>query len=433
MLFENIAVLNRDFTISEHQYVAVRDAHIAYVGAQRPQEDYGESYAGAGKLLMSGFVNAHTHTPMTLLRGYAENLPLDRWLNERVFPFEDQIHGEDAYYAALLAIAEMIRTGTTSFSDMYFFSEDVIRAVGESGVKCNFSRAITSFQDGDIHELASFQESEKILGEWHNAFDGRLKIDMSLHAEYTNRRTIIEQFADIAAAHGVRAHIHLSETEKEHEECKQRHGGMTPAALFDACGVFRVPTTAAHCVWAEDKDIEIFREKGVTVATNPASNLKLGSGVCNTYKLLQNGVNVAIGTDSVASNNNLDMFKEIYLCALLPKGFYRRPDIVSEHDVLKMATVNGYAAQGRDDCGRVETGYRADLQVVDIDTVHMTPHHDTVNNLVYAASGSDVLLTMADGKVLYRDGAYLTIDMEKVKYETEKRAARIQAEVAQNA
>ena len=143
----------------------------------------------------------------------------------------------------------MIRTGTTSFSDMYFFSEDVIRAVGESGVKCNFSRAITSFQDGDIHELASFQESEKILGEWHNAFDGRLKIDMSLHAEYTNRRTIIEQFADIAAAHGVRAHIHLSETEKEHEECKQRHGGMTPAALFDRLrGVPRADHGGALCL-----------------------------------------------------------------------------------------------------------------------------------------------------------------------------------------
>ena len=407
MLFADIAVLTPEGTIAEHQYVAVQNGRIAYVGDTCPPGDFGERYDGQNRLLLPGFVNAHTHTPMTLLRGYAENLPLDRWLNERVFPFEDRIQGEDAYFAALLAIAEMVSTGTTSFSDMYYFSDDVLRAVRDSGMKCNFSRAITSFRDGDIHALQSFQESERIL----------------------NRRTIIEQFAKIAADHGVRAHIHLSETEKEHTECKARYG-LTPAALFSACGVFQVPTTAAHCVWVEPQDVEIFRAAGVSVATNPASNLKLGSGVCDTVRLLENGVNVAIGTDSAASNNNLDMYKELYLCALLPKGFLRRPDVLSERTALKMATENGYIAQGRTDCGRVKEGRRADLQVVDLHTVRMTPHHDTVNNLVYAASGAGVLLTMVDGRVLYRDGKFPTIDIEKVKFEVEARAARIRAEVA---
>lgn len=382
---------------------------------------------------MSGLCNAHSHAAMTLLRGYAENLPLDRWLNERVFPFEDKIQNEDAYYSTLLAIAEMLRTGTTSFTDMYFFSEHVIKGVGESGIKCNFGRAITSFSDCDISEIPSFRESEELVKTYHNAFEGRLKIDMSLHAEYTNRRTVMEQFAESVKAHGLRAHIHLSETEKEHEECKQRHGGLTPTELFAACGVFDVPTTAAHCVWVTDSDMDILKEKGVTVATNPASNLKLGSGVCNIYALLKKGINAALGTDSVASNNNLDMFREMYLCALLPKGFYRRPDVVSERDVLKMATQNGYAAQGRTDCGTIEVGNRADLIVVDLDTVHMCPHNDTVNHLVYAASGADVLLTMADGKVLYKDGVYTTIDIEKVKREVEARTERIQNEVNKNA
>lgn len=433
MLFCDISVLDAQFCCQPHQYVATKGNKIVYIGRERPEGDFGECYNGRNRLLMSGLCNAHSHAAMTLLRGYAENLPLDRWLNERVFPFEDKIQNEDAYYSTLLAIAEMLRTGTTSFTDMYFFSEHVIKAVGESGIKCNFGRAITSFSDCDISEIPSFRESEALIKTYHNAFDGRLKIDMSLHAEYTNRRTVMEQFAESVKAHGLRAHIHLSETEKEHEECKQRHGGLTPTELFNACGVFDVPTTAAHCVWVTDSDMDILKEKGVTVATNPASNLKLGSGVCNTYGLLQKGVNVALGTDSVASNNNLDMFREMYLCALLPKGFTRRPDVVSERDVLKTATQNGYAAQGRTDCGTIEVGNRADLIVVDLDTVHMCPHNDTVNHLVYAASGADVRLTVVDGKVLYKDGAYTTIDIEKVKHEVEARTKRIQNEVSENA
>lgn len=433
MLFSDISVLDASFHCKPHQYVATEGERIAYIGTEKPEGDFGELYNGHNRLLMSGLCNAHSHAAMTLLRGYAENLPLDRWLNERVFPFEDKIQNEDAYYSTLLAIAEMLRTGTTSFTDMYFFSEHVIKAVGESGIKCNFGRAITSFSDCDISEIPSFRESEELVKTYHNAFDGRLKIDMSLHAEYTNRRTVMEQFAESVKAHGLRAHIHLSETEKEHEECKQRHGGLTPTELFAACGVFDVPTTAAHCVWVTDSDMDILKEKGVTVATNPASNLKLGSGVCNIYALLKKGINAALGTDSVASNNNLDMFREMYLCALLPKGFYRRPDVVSERDVLKMATQNGYAAQGRTDCGTIEVGNRADLIVVDLDTVHMCPHNDTVNHLVYAASGADVLLTMADGKVLYKDGVYTTIDIEKVKREVEARTERIQNEVNKNA
>ncbi len=433
MLFSDISVLDASFHCKPHQYVATEGEKIVYIGDEKPEGDFGASYNGHNRLLMSGLCNAHSHAAMTLLRGYAENLPLDRWLNERVFPFEDKIQNEDAYYSTMLAIAEMLRTGTTSFTDMYFFSEHVIKAVGESGIKCNFSRAITSFSDCAISEIPSFRESEELVKTYHNAFDGRLKIDMSLHAEYTNRRTVMEQFAESVKAHGLRAHIHLSETEKEHEECKQRHGGLTPTELFAACGVFDVPTTAAHCVWVTDSDMDILKEKGVTVATNPASNLKLGSGVCNIYALLKKGINAALGTDSVASNNNLDMFREMYLCALLPKGFYRRPDVVSERDVLKMATQNGYAAQGRTDCGTIEVGNRADLIVVDLDTVHMCPHNDTVNHLVYAASGADVLLTMADGKVLYKDGVYTTIDIEKVKREVEARTERIQNEVNKNA
>lgn len=433
MLFEDISILKEDFTLASHQYVGISGNRIDYIGTKAPQTDFGARYNGNGKLLMSGFANSHSHAPMTLLRGYAENLPLSRWLEERVFPFEDQMQGEDAYYSTLLAIAEMLRTGTTSFTDMYFFSEHMAKAIGESGIKCNLSRAITSFEDCAIQTLASFQESEQIIKAYHNAFDGRLKIDMSLHAEYTNRRTVMEQFAEVVQAHGLRAHIHLSETKAEHEACKTRHNGMTPAQLFNACGVFDVPTTAAHCVWVDNADMDILRDKGVTVATNPASNLKLGSGVCNVFALQQHGISVALGTDSVASNNNLDMFKEMYLCALLPKGILEKPDVISERDVLQFATVNGYRAQGRTDCGQIALGNCADLQVVDLNRIHMFPHNDVVNNLVYAASGEDVVLTMVDGKVLYENGTFPMMDIEKICFEAEARAKRIQSEVASHA
>lgn len=428
MLFKNIGIVDENFNFQPRMYVLTDGNKIKYVGEICPENFGGEAYDGEGKVMLPSFVNAHSHSPMTLLRGYAENLPLDRWLNERVFPFEDQITDEDAYFSTSLAIAEMLRCGTASFSDMYFFSESVAKAVIESGIKCNFSRAITSFEDTDIENIKSFRESEEIVKEFHNAADGRLKIDMSLHAEYTNRRSVMEQFGKKVQERKLNAHIHLSETQKEHEECKQKYG-LTPAELFSACGVFEVPTTAAHCVWIEKSDIEIFKEKGVTVATCPASNMKLGSGVCDVYSFLQNGVNVAVGTDSAASNNNLNILKDIYLCAILSKGFYHRADIVSEKDVLKIATVNGYRSQGRNDCGVIKEGMKADLTVMNLNTEHMYPQTDVINNLVYAANGSDVGLTMVDGKVLYQNGEFLTIDIERIKYEVENRTKRIISEV----
>lgn len=428
MLFKNIAVIDENFNYIPDMFILTDGDKIKYVGKICPENFSGEVYDGKGKVCLPAFVNAHSHSPMTLLRGYAENLPLDRWLNERVFPFEDKIKGEDAYFAASLAIAEMLSCGTASFSDMYFFSENVAKAVIDSGIKCNFSRAITSFEDTDIENIKSFKESEEIIKEFHNAANGRLKIDMSLHAEYTNRRSVIEQFGKKVIERGLNAHIHLSETKKEHEECKQKYG-LTPAELFLKCGVFEVPTTAAHCVWVEKNDIEILKEKGATVATCPASNMKLGSGICDVYSLLQSGVNVAIGTDSASSNNNLNILKDIYLCAILPKGFYHRADIVSEKDVLKMATVNGYRSQGRTDCGVIKEGMRADLTVMDIDKEHMYPQTDIVNNLVYAANGSDVVLTMVDGKILYKNGEFLTLDIEKIKHTVNSITGSIISEV----
>ncbi len=428
MLFKNIDIINEDCHVQHNMFVGIENERIDYVGSDRPEKNYGEEYDGRGKLLSPGFVNLHTHSPMTLLRGYGENLPLDRWLNERIFPFEDRLNDERVYYGTMLSVAEMLACGTTSFSDMYFFGDGVMKAIKESGAKVNFSRSIVSFDDTPLKSNGRFTEGVYLAEKYHNTCNGRVKIDMSLHAEYTNTLSTIEQFGEYSKTSKFINHIHLSETEKEHTECKKKYG-KTPTRLFYDCGVFNTPTVLAHCVWIEEEDAEIFKEKGITVAHCPASNLKLGSGVCNTVKLLKMGVNLGIGTDSAASNNGLDIMREMYLAAILPKGIYNRAEVVSPADVFKMATVNGYRAQGRTDCGVIKRGNRADLVVLDLNRANMYPDFDTLNNIVYSAEKSDVVMTVVDGRVLYKNGEFLTIDLEKIGYEVNRTVSEIVSEV----
>lgn len=428
MLFKNISIIDENLDIQNNMFVGVKGDKIEYIGVEKPQEDYGEEYDGNGKILSSGFVNLHTHSPMTLLRGYAENLPLDRWLNEKVFPFEDRLNCDRAYYGTMLSIAEMLSSGTTSFTDMYFFGDGVMRAVIDSKAKTNFGRSIVSFVDEDIAKNDRFQEGVYLTEKYHNTQNEKIKIDLSLHAEYTNRLSIIEQFGEYVKNHDQMVHIHLSETKAEHENCKAKYG-KTPARLFYDAGVMDKPTIFAHCVWVEDSDSDLFLEKNATVAHCPASNLKLGSGVCDTYRMLQKGVNVGIGTDSAASNNGLDIMREMYLAALLPKGMNNKADIVTPQDIYKMATINGYKAQGRNDCGAIKVGNKADLIVLQMTTPNMYPDFDVLNNIIYSANKSNVVLTMVDGEVLYKNGEFTTIDVERMGYEVSRLVREVVSEV----
>ena len=249
-------------------------------------------------------------------------------------------------------------------------------------------------------------------------------MDVSIHAEYTSRPSAVTAVSEYGKEVGTRMHIHVSETQAEHEECKQRHG-KTPIQYFNDLGAFDLPATAAHCVWIEDEDFDIIKEKGVTVASNPISNLKLASGVCNVPELLKRGINVAIGTDSVASNNSLNFFEEMKVFAMISKMMYHDPTVVTPEQTLRAATRGGALAQGREDCGLLKEGFCADLIVVDVDKPNMYPVHNMVNNLVYSASGTDVVLTMADGKVLYENGEYLTIDICRTIREAEAATQKI--------
>ena len=258
-------------------------------------------------------------------------------------------------------------------------------------------------------------EAVKLFETYHNRGGGRIKIDMAIHAEYTNQAHFCKYLSDFAHENNAVMHVHLSETESEHSECIERHG-RTPAEFFFDCGAFDGPALAAHCVWVSESDIRLLAEKGVSVAHNPVSNLKLGSGIMPLPEMLEAGVNVTLGSDGTASNNTLDILKEMYFAAILHKGTRRRADIISAETVIKMATENGAKAQGRENCGRLAEGCAADIILLDLDAINNIPSYDPAYTAVYSANSSNVLLTMADGEILYERGEFKTLDIERVKH-----------------
>lgn len=403
---------------SQLVHVTVKDRKIAEISTQLPELSGADEIVDCkGDLLMPAFCNAHCHAAMTLFRGYGEDLPLKSWLEDRIFPAEDRLTFRSVYHASMLAIAEMLRNGIASFSDMYMFEDAVAEVVLASGIKANLSRSLVSFDpNADMAKEQRTVEALRLAEWYHGSDDGRLLVDLSLHAEYTNVPSACEYVAELARRLHTGMQIHLSETRREHEECVARWN-KTPTEFFRDTGVLDVPTTAAHCVWVTDGDIEILRDKGVTVAHNPVSNLKLGSGVAPLRKLLDAGVRVALGTDGVASNNRLDILRELQTAALIHKGIAQDPTAIRAPELIPLATRNGMCAQGRADCGRVEKGFRADLILIDRQALHNLPSFDDYAMLAFGADAGDVLMTMVDGRILYRNGEYTSIDEERMRYE----------------
>lgn len=417
-------ILAPDFSVIKSGWLGVDGDTICYVGAEKP---YG--FKGfrdfAGHLLMPGLFNLHTHAAMVLLRGLGSGLPLDRWLNEAMFPIEERLTPEDINIGTRLAMMEMLACGTVSFSDMYDIPRVTAELVADAGMKANLTRPILALDKTEPYEK-NFRAAEALEfhKDWHGAAGGRIKIDFAIHAEYTCYDDVVRKHAEDCRKRGAIMHLHLSETAKEHAECKQRHG-KTPARWFYDLGVFDNPTIAAHCVMAEPGDIAIMREKGVTAVHNPSSNMKLGSGFMPLRQMLDAGVNAALGTDGAASNNNLNLFEEMHLASLIHCGYANDPTIVGPRDILFMATRNGAAAQGRKDCGALVCGNKADIVAVSLEKPHMAPAHDIPSLLVYSAQGSDVAMTMVDGKVLYENGEYTTIDAERVRFDLAKSLVRL--------
>ena len=417
ILFKNIALMYEDGSTESNMNVVVKDQKIESISKAYIADSYDRVISGENKLLCPGFYNCHTHTPMTLFRGYAENLPLSRWLHEKIFPAEDRLYPEAVRVASLLSMAEMMKNGTISFSDMYFFCEDIIEATVASGLKANISRSTVSF-DPDItaEKDDRFKEAVKLYENYHNFADGRIKMDMSIHAEYSTVPASCRYISDFALEKGLSMHIHLSETQSEHQACIEKYG-VTPTEFFEQNGAFRVPVIAAHCVHLTDNDMKIMAAHGATAVHNPASNLKLGSGIARVENMLAENINVTLGTDGAASNNTFEVMKEAYLAAILQKGSTGRTDSVPSGAFIRMLTQNGAKMQGRSDCGKLAVGARADLVMLDFDKIHVMPVYDYCDAFLYSANSSNVVMTMVDGNILYENGEYKTIDIEKTKYQ----------------
>ncbi|WP_165061481.1 amidohydrolase [Adlercreutzia sp. ZJ154] len=431
MLLRDIAILDENLDFQDHQYVGIIDGAIDYIGSEPPADvmRYGDVYNGCGKLAMPALYNAHAHAPMTLLRGFAENLPLDRWLNEKCWPFEAKMTPEDNYWATLLACAEMSRYGVVSFSDMYYATPERARAVGEAGMKANLCEGLLAFEPKPYSEYPICQLNEQYVRDLHGSYDGRILIDYNIHAEYTSNEQTCRDIIEILHGNNLRLHLHLSETEKEVQECRQRHGGLSPVEYFDSIGAFDVPCTAAHCVWLSSNDIDILDRKGVFVANNPVSNMKLGSGFAPIPEMLERGMNICVGSDGMASNNNHNLFGDLYVMGLIYKGSTLDPSVVEPKQILRAATRTGALSQGRSNCGVMKEGMRADICVLDITGPQWCPMVQPDYNVVFAGDGSDVVMTICDGKIVYQNGSWTGIDIEQVKFEVQQRTQRIISEL----
>lgn len=416
-------LMDEENTLLDPAYVVVEGERIAAVSSTRPQGPFAQEIDCGGNVLMPGLVNAHTHIPMTLMRGYAGGCDLHTWLNDWIFPAEAKLDDRAVRAGADLALAELIAGGVTTIADMYMHTPAIAQAVLAAGISANLSCGGVYFgAPGDFSPATcpDCDHQRQLTEEFHEAGNGQILVDASIHGEYTSNVPLWQWMADYAQRKGLGMHVHVSETQSEHEGSLTRWG-LTPFRILDRYGVWDTRAIAAHCVWTTEDDWAGMAEKGVACVHNPVSNLKLGSGVAWIPAMKAAGVPIALGTDGVSSNNNQDMFEEMKFAAVLHNGVTRDPLALLPQDVLAMATRDGGRALGRK-TGVIAPGYTADLILVDFTRPHLTPCHSVMDNLVYAAHGSDVVMNMARGKIIYKDGTFLTLDLEKIQAEVKSYA-----------
>lgn len=416
-LFTNCDILAAEkgkFKVIRGGCLGVNGSVIDYIGKAEPVDRYDLYWDMSGRLLMPGLVNAHTHTPMTLLRGVGSGLALQQWLFDTVFPIEDRLTPELIRTGTELAMLEMIASGTTSFSDMYMEPRETVEAALEAGLRANICRPVQCFDSSERPEdNFRVKESLKLFDQYDGAGEGRIKVDFCVHAEYTCTADVVRYYAGLVRERRGNMHIHLSETKKEHDECAARYGA-TPARWFADLGAFDSRAFAAHCVWVTEDDIKLMGERGISAVHCPTSNMKLGSGFAPVRKMMDMGVNVALGTDGAASNNNLNMMEELHLASVIHMGRTGDPTLIKPEEVIRMATVNGARLQGREDTGELAVGKKADIIALDITRPHNVPNLDPLALIAYCAQGADVVMTMVDGKLLYDNGRFLTLDAQRI-------------------
>ena len=378
----------------------------------------------SGAIVMPGIVDAHCHAPMTLLRGVGGGLPLKRWLEEAIFPVEARMTDEDVAAGMTWGAMELLAGGVTCVADMYEHSLAGAAALAETGIKANVCRPGLAFNDGTPE--GRLEECIDFVRNFRDS-NGRLLADICIHSEYLTNEKFCRALAEANREFTRPLNVHISETKREHEECIACHG-KTPIAYLAETGLLDYGGYAAHCVWCTDDDFKIMADRNVSLVHNPSSNMKLASGFARVCRAAELGVNVALGTDGPASNDNLDMFEEMHLTSLIHKGVLLDPTVLSPWDVIEMATVNGAKALGRYDTGEIAVGKAADLCVVALDKPHLNPCVDPANLIVHSAHASDVAMTIVDGRIVYErspEQSWIDINHERAKFDFEMSLRRL--------
>ncbi len=396
-------------------WLAIKESRIMEIGhGEAPSIPAGLYLDGQDCLVMPGLVNAHTHAPMALFRGLADDLPLKVWLEEHIFPAEGRwVDSDFVYWGTLLACAEMIRSGTTTFADGYFFEEQVARAVEQAGLRAILGQGILDFPTPDSPSPAeSLKKAEDFLQ--HYSTSSRIHPALFPHSVYTSSPGLLGQCQDLADRYGVPMIIHLAETRSEVEEISQKYG-KRPVNHMESLGLLSPSLIACHCVWLTEAEMDLLARRGVKVVHNPESNMKLASGVAPIPELLAKGVTVGLGTDGCASNNNLDLFQEMDSAAKLHKVHRLDPTVMPSNVVLHMATLGGAKVLGLDkEIGSLEVGKKADIIILDLNRPHLQPIYNITSHLVYSATGADVRDVIIDGRIIMRDRKLLTLDENEI-------------------
>ncbi|WP_296884868.1 amidohydrolase family protein [uncultured Methanobrevibacter sp.] len=421
ILIKNASILNPVKEFKGKKDVLIKNDLIFEINDEISDNNVDKVIDATDKILLPGFVNTHTHLSMTLFRGLADDLALDEWLNDNIWPMEANLNETYCYIGALLGAVELIKSGTTTFSDMYFYMEDVAKAVEESGIRAALSYGMIDFADEEKRK-AEIEKNMRLFKNCHNSADGRIKVFFGPHSPYTASEELLKEVRKLADENDIKIHIHVSETQKEINDVSSEKG-LRPFEYLDSIGFLGPDVVCAHSVWLSDEEIEIIKKHDVKISHNPCSNMKLASGIAPVSKLLENDICVAIGTDGASSNNNLDIIEELKTASLLQKVSTLDPKVLTSDEAIAMGTINGAKALGLDDeIGSIEVGKKADLILIDTNNANMVPDSSKLSsNVIYSANGSNVDTTICNGVILMENKKLTTLDEDEI-YQKAKEA-----------
>lgn len=414
ILIKNALILSPNTNFECKQSLLIKDNLIAEISQEIEQDNADKIIDAEGKILLPGFINTHTHLSMTLFRGLADDLSLDSWLNDHIWPMEANLNGDYCYIGALLGAVELIKSGTTTFSDMYFYMEDVARAVDEAGIRAVLSYGMIDFGDEEKRKN-EISENLTLFDSCDGMADGRIKVFLGPHSPYTASEELLIKVRELADKHNMGIHIHVSETQKEIDDVSADKG-LRPFEYLDKIGFLGPDVVAAHSIWLSDEEIEIIKKNNVKISHNPCSNMKLASGICPVSKLIENDICVSIGTDGASSNNNLDLIEELKTASLLQKVSTLDPKVLNSDEALAMGTIKGAESLGLDfEIGSIEVGKKADIILIDTNSANMVPDSSSLSsNVIYSANGSNVDTTICDGKILMENKKLTILDEEEI-------------------